>query len=128
MEFIYYKFYKLAEKGKSFADYYFAAIGLFSMFIFFNILSIGILLSALKIVDVFAINEFVLLLFIIIHFIFFYFYFTKNSKYKSIVNKYDNTSYPWVKSMYFWLYVIISFFLPPCIIIRKSQVKGIHSS
>jgi succinate dehydrogenase/fumarate reductase cytochrome b subunit len=116
MEFIYYKLYKLAEKGKSYAPYYFTACALFSILIFFNILGIAILLKIFNIVNLFNLDISILLLFMIIPFILINLYFSYKSRYKSIIKKYDNIEYSWVKSLYFWLYAIISFFLPPLLL------------
>lgn len=113
MKYLFYRLYKLAEKSKTSYSLKFVACNLFFTLIFFNSLSLILILEYFKIIvltNVLGPNILILFFFVILFLI--YLFFNYKDNYKKILNKYQLKEERSLLSFIFWTYIIISLLSP----------------
>jgi hypothetical protein len=113
MNCIYCRLYKLVEKTKTSSSFNFVACNLVFTILFFNVLTIALILeiqNIVKIFDIFSSTSLIafgLFLLLLVHL-----YFNYKKRYLKIIEKYNLIKTSTYNSVLFWIYLIASLILP----------------
>lgn len=113
MKYLFYRLYRLAEKSKTSYSLKFVASNLFFTLLFFNSLSLILILQYFNIIVLFDIlSADVLIVSFLIILILVHLFFSYKDNYKKIINNFQLKEDTKLLSILFWSYIILSLVSP----------------